>query len=275
MTIIDASAPVPTPVELAEQAEQGPDYFAPGREVWSPALGCRARILAKHSEGEPAGTVHTLAGFVSDAIPVPMPGERLRGRGHFLGWEKPEDATSLVALVTHGVLLGRLVLDDPAEWDARKIVESDDPDPLTLKTALTLLSDESARNTWLETQTSERAAKARQEGRREAEAAAQDRLDALVRAAHEWADQHNQCEQFDVFCVEHNLPQREREYDVTVRVTLDVPVRLMVGRAEDDVSDAFAESYDEDDIWRMIRSGEIDPSDVIAYDVEVRDYSLA
>lgn len=166
MTIIDTSTAAPTPAELAEPAEQGPDYLAPGREVWSPALGCRARIVAKHSEDEPAGIVHTLAGFVSDAIPVPMPGERLTGQGHFIGWATPTDCTNLVGLTTMGVMVERLVFDDPTAWDARQLVERTDADPLDVASVLTLPSDEHARGAWLQGQISEQAAKARQDGRR-------------------------------------------------------------------------------------------------------------
>lgn len=278
MTIIDASAAAPTTAELAEPVGpvgQGPDYFAPGREVWSPALGCRARVVAKHSLDDPAGAVHTLAGFVFDAIPVPMPGERLRGRGHFIGWATPADCTNLTGLATTGVVVDRVVFEDPAEWDARQLVERADADPIDVQAVLTLLGDEHARGTWLEGQVGEQAAKARLDGRREAEEAAQRRLEALVGAAHEWADEHGQCERFDEFCLDHGLPQREREYEVTAHLTVSVPVRLMVGRAEDDVSGTFDATYDEDDLVRMICDGEIDYSDVVAVSAAVDSYDLA
>ena len=177
-----------------------------------------------------------------------MPGETLISGVFFVGWANPNDGSDMTGLTTGGLALTRVTQDDPAEWDARRVVDPTEATPLTLAAALALLCDEHCDHQRAKGGVSDALAQAREQGRRQAETEAQQRLDALVADAHEWAEEHELCERFDRFCREHGL--REREYDVTVRVTLSVPVSLTLP-STDDVEDTFTSTYDEDDIWRM------------------------
>lgn len=262
MSILDTT-PAST-FDLAPESPSAPDYFTAGREVWVPSRNSRARILAIPSEGRANGGVYTQFGDVDDAIPLPMPGETLIGGAFFVGWANPVDDNDLTGLTTGGMILSRVVKSGATEWDARRIVDATDTAAPDVTTILSLLCAEHSDR--------ERATEhARQEGRRQAEDAAQRRLDALVTDAHEWANEHDLCETFDRFCRKHDLPEREREYEVTAHLTISVPVVLTV-TSTNDVQDTFNDTYDEDDIWRMIRNQEIDPSSVTAYDLEFRDY---
>jgi len=55
------------------------------------------------------------------------------------------------------------------------------------------------------------------------------RLESIVDAAHQYADDHDLCERFDEFMVEHGLRPRRRDYivelDATVRVSVNVSGR--------------------------------------------------
>lgn len=276
MSIIDAPpspALTATATDLRSVETPAPDYFAVGRDVWVPSRACRARITEALVGSHEHSSVHTTIGYVSrEAMPLPMPGETLRGGSFFVGWAKPGDASDLTGLTTGGMALTRVVKDDPAQWDARDILDPTDTTGLELGTALALLCEENVTSEAAKADVTARLATARQEGRQEAETIAHRHLNALVSRAHEWADLHDLCEKFDEFCSDNNLREREREYEVTVHVTLSVPVSLTV-KARDEVVDTFNDNYDEDDIWRMIRDQDIDPSDVTAYDVEVRDYN--
>lgn len=50
----------------------------------------------------------------------------------------------------------------------------------------------------------------------------------LVDSAHEWADDNNLCREFDRFMLRHGLPTRERDYEVTVSVTMCATVTISV-----------------------------------------------
>ena len=273
MSIIDAPALTSPATDLRSVETPAPDYFAVGRDVWVPSRACRARITEALVGSHEHSSVHTTIGYVyREAMPLPMPGETLRGGSFFVGWAKPGDASDLTGLTTGGMALTRVVKDDPAQWDARDILDPTDTTGLELGTALALLCEENVTSEAAKADVTARLATARQEGRQEAESLARERLDALVSDAHEWADNNDLCETFDRFCREHDLRERQREYEVTVHVTLSVPVSLTV-TANNDVEGTFSDNYDEDDIWRMIRDQDIDPSDVMAYEMEIRDYN--
>ena len=266
MSILDAT-PAST-FDLAPESPGETDYFTAGREVWVPSQNRRTRILSVPSEDHKSGTVHTLIGHVHDAIPLPMPGETLIGGALFVGWVKPTDDTDLTGLTTGGMALSQVRKSGAAEWDARRIVDTTDTAGLDIATILSLLCLQYADH---ERATEQARQEGCRQGRRQGEDAAQKRLDAIVTDAHEWANEHELCETFDRFCRKHDLPEREREYEVTAHLTISVPVVLTV-TSTNDVQDTFNDTYDEDDIWRMIRNQEIDPSSVTAYDLEFRDY---
>jgi hypothetical protein len=52
--------------------------------------------------------------------------------------------------------------------------------------------------------------------------------DNLVDSAHEWADDNDLCQKFDQFMESQGLPGREREFTVSVSVSLTVNVDLPV-----------------------------------------------
>ena len=275
MSIIDAPALTAPATDLPSPETPALDYFAVGRDVWVPARGRRTRIVAPLSDSRADGSVFTKLGYVYGAIPLPMPGEALRGGLYFVGWAYPGEDDNLTGLTTGGTELTRVTKDSAALWDARDVLDATDTTVLGLRDALALLCEGDARVASLKELRGDESARLLSAGtsaRLAAEAAAKQRLDALVSRAHEWADLHDLCDKFDEFCSDNNLPEREREYEVTVHVTLSVPVSLTV-KSRDEVVDTFNDNYDEDDIWRMIRDQDIDPSDVMAYDVEVRDYN--
>lgn len=57
-------------------------------------------------------------------------------------------------------------------------------------------------------------------------------VDSLVSDMHAAADDANLCEDFDNFMEEHNLRAREREYEVTMAVTVRVPVTVEASSAQ-------------------------------------------
>lgn len=58
-------------------------------------------------------------------------------------------------------------------------------------------------------------------------------VDKLVEDAHSWADENDLCSRFDDFMVEHDLPPRDRDFDVEVKVTLTSCVRVRISRVRD------------------------------------------
>lgn len=75
-------------------------------------------------------------------------------------------------------------------------------------------------------------------------------LNAVVMAAHEYADDHDLCGEFDDFLDEHGLPSRnDREQYMSVRVGVTVPV-TGAGRTE---QDAY-EDLDREEIFEAMRS---------------------
>ncbi len=57
--------------------------------------------------------------------------------------------------------------------------------------------------------------------------------DNLVDSAHEWADDNDLCQKFDQFMESQGLPGREREFTVSVSVSLTVNVDLpLAARSE-------------------------------------------
>lgn len=74
-------------------------------------------------------------------------------------------------------------------------------------------------------------------------------LDRIVSDAHEYADEHELCSEFDRFLTEHNLPSRDdREQFLAVRVEMTVHLRG-TGRDEDDAFD----NLDRDRIMEEVR----------------------
>lgn len=83
-------------------------------------------------------------------------------------------------------------------------------------------------------------------------------------AARQWADRHGFCSVFEDFCDEHGWEGRRKDYDVTVRVTVDVVVPVgNVPRGEDERS-YFGERLD----------NEYDNSDLVAYLRDASDLSV-
>lgn len=54
--------------------------------------------------------------------------------------------------------------------------------------------------------------------------------------AHEWADEHSLCEQFDQFMVEHGMQARVREYTVTVDTTIQLRHAIAVEASSPDMA---------------------------------------
>lgn len=237
------------------------EIVAPGRAMWLPDSQRIEPALAVTD-----GRVTTRSCTTEIAIPLPVPGETIIVDGaqhHFLGWVGDGTSAELVGLV--GVFGGSGIATEvrlsPAAWDARSVVVpgASRPDDSALFGIL--------RQLWTEKR-AERAA-----GRAEAERVAAERLEEIVTAAHQWADRHDLCSKFDEFCSDYNLPERESEWEVTARLTIEVPVRVTVNgpSGTSEAYDAFSDSFDEDDVWSLIRTGEIDMSRITAYEVESRD----
>lgn len=239
------------------------EIVAPGRSMWLPEA--RRIEAALDVTGE---VVTTRSCDTRDAIPMPDQGEAIMLHGsphHFLGWVDLS-GVELVGLVCGAGYVATQITMPPESWDARSIV---------IPGASRL--DESVlfgivRGLWSDHTTSERLTAERLAGRAEAQQAAEKRLTDIVESAHEWADLHELCDRFDEFCRDHNLPERESEWEITARLTIEVPVRVTVSgpSRESAAYDVFRDKFDEDDVWNLIRTGEIEMSTVTAYEVDTR-----
>lgn len=78
-----------------------------------------------------------------------------------------------------------------------------------------------------------RGAETARDSARAALAAQEARLEAIVDAAHEYADENSLCERFDEFMEEQGLRGRRAEYDVEVDVTVRVVVKVTACDADD------------------------------------------
>lgn len=78
-----------------------------------------------------------------------------------------------------------------------------------------------------------RGAEAARDRARAALAAHEARLEAIVDAAHEYADDNSLCERFDAFMEEQGLRGRRADYDVEVDVTVRVVVKVTACDADD------------------------------------------
>jgi hypothetical protein len=94
----------------------------------------------------------------------------------------------------------------------------------------------------------------------------------LIRDAHEHADRHNMCNEFDQFMEEHGLPTRTRDYSAEVTVTVTVTVNCS-GR-DDESAEQSIDRYDvRDALNDLYRSGNlsIEDMDYSVVSVEVDD----
>lgn len=248
------------------------DLLTTGRSVWIRSAATRAKVTTQPAS-DTALVVQTDAGTYprADMIPLPEPGDGLGGDEYFLGWAVPHDKRDMTALTTttgDKPLLSRTVKDDPCGWDARRTDPTLNRLPLSMAIGL-LAAEHTARH-----HADQNVTQAAEQARSEAERRAQDRLNDLVAAAHIWANLHGQCEEFDEFCIDHDLPGREHEWEITVRLTVEVPVPVTVSGgapSEDNAYEEFRNTYDEDDVLAMLRQGEIGLHRVHAYSYECAD----
>lgn len=92
----------------------------------------------------------------------------------------------------------------------------------------------------------------------------QDRLEAIVDAAHEFADEHSLCSDFDRFMMDQGLRPRSRDYQITV----DVRLRIVVEQSGHD-ADAANENLDDDQIATTIYN-----LSQYVLDGAIRDYDI-
>lgn len=84
-------------------------------------------------------------------------------------------------------------------------------------------------------------------------------LDELVRAAHQYANANNLCEEFDRFMAAHDLPVRQRPYTLTIDAEVTVTLTRDAESEDDaeaqvdvyDVADALGIDRDSLDGWRV------------------------
>lgn len=145
--------------------------------------------------------------------------------------------------LTADLLIGEAVTArtlDPGEADAGRLVvesESDDVHGLSVALAAMVSAERAARA----------AAATAELTLRGKETAWQTWKDRLVEAAHERADTHDYCPEFDDFMEDHGLPPRMHGYDVevTLRVTVVKSARTADGAIDGveagDVQDAIDE----------------------------------
>ncbi|MFF0818627.1 hypothetical protein ACFYVR_26290 [Rhodococcus sp. NPDC003318] len=126
-----------------------------------------------------------------------------------------------------------------SEVTARQVEPSDAPGGdagtwLSTRELGALRSVVSARVELLET----RADAQRQRERRESW------LESLVSDAHEWADSNSLCGEFDRFMDEHGLPGRDRDYEVTVDVTVTTRLTITRTASSADSAEGLIDSSD-------------------------------
>lgn len=83
-------------------------------------------------------------------------------------------------------------------------------------------------------------------------------------AARQWADDNDLCSRFEDFCDEHGWEGRRKDYDVTVRVSVDVVIPVGgVSRGSDDrytFGDRIDNDYTSRDLLALVRDSPDTPS---------------
>lgn len=236
-----------------------------GRRAWIPQRG-EIHSITELRDGVP----QTAHGSAYGVIPLPQVGEYVQLAGdtdpcYFLGWLETNDGDALRALVADRDATRTFEVTRPApRWDARYVCVYGQPyleadRILDLMTSVWKTAGTRNGQDVPEQGGDARVTKAYQRGRREAEAEAKERLDALIRDAHVWADDNNICSVFEEWCETHGFEGREHDYSVTVRLEVDIDMTyhlsgpLNTSRAADE----FAQEYDEHVLLNMVTSGDI------------------
>ncbi len=102
---------------------------------------------------------------------------------------------------------------------------------------------------------------------RRAVAAHGERLEAIVDAAHTYADDNSLCSQFDAFMVEQGLRPRSNDYEVVVDVTLRVRITAS-GHDADAASETVGEEEVTETLYNLAR---YDLSNMVAGNIDVVD----
>lgn len=177
---------------------------------------------------------------VGDLVVLPVLGERVQvatSSGGLVGWwlcheELPNARVRVSVLTVDGL---RQAVIEPRAADVRLVAGSDSCPP-DLRLALKALD------------TTTKAAQL-------AELLHQQRIDALVEAAHEEANYRDWCGEFDDFMENNGLPRRSRDYEVTVEVPVTVTVTV-TARSSDDAE----EMVTRDDVWEVLTRDNLDMS---------------
>lgn len=115
------------------------------------------------------------------------------------------------------------------------------------------------------------AATARRQAQTEREAR-ESWLRSLVSDAHEWADENSLCGEFDRFMDEHDLPGREREFEVTVDVTVSARVTVTQRATSADAArEQVSTTEIDEEVRERIRCGQSVDFDVTDWDIDSVD----
>lgn len=84
---------------------------------------------------------------------------------------------------------------------------------------------------------------------------AEERVDALISDAHEYADRHSLCSDFDDFMEDHGFPRRTREIELTVNITATIYLTRCAENADDAI-----ESVLTSEVMERLTAGDLDLS---------------
>lgn len=245
-TIVDAETTPQTSTSATEDTtsgEQGPALQLDQRQVHSTDTSRLATVCS--SDGLSVTTDSGVLG-PDEFTPFPVPGERVMLH---------HDGT------VHSGLFVALVAVDPTGTQCGQTTQIHllTPDGLRTTPAMPV--------TTVDARTCLRAAQPGDEAARPAISALAERitsfertsltrqrwLDTLVEDAHEMANKHDWCSDFDTFCADHDLPGRTHLYEVEVAVTLTQRQRFRVEAAsEDDAEDQVDGGF----VWGALRLNE-------------------
>lgn len=93
------------------------------------------------------------------------------------------------------------------------------------------------------------------------------RLTTFWERAGRYADAGNFCEEYDRIAEAMNGPRRERDYDVTLRITIDIDVSAR-GTDGDEAGEHAADDFDMESLADAARNGSLDIIETEVYSTE-------